>query len=180
MLKHYVVLATTVTLLAFTGGSLSAQQSQEGYTLQSDSLVLARVEGSNTFLAHSTRAGKWNSYSFPEGVSATPVVSHGACAFDLQGDAITEVVAVDQDGNWCSSRLPAVVKKCSAAVGDGVAVVLVDGKAHAFSAKLGKWDSVAAPVEPQISKDMVMIAAPGSIAVFSAATGTWAVAETAK
>jgi hypothetical protein len=59
-------------------------------------------------------------------------------------------------------------------------VFVVDGKAHAFSGVLGTWDSVAAPVTPEVSKDTAMIVALDSIAVFSAATGKWAVAKTTK
>jgi hypothetical protein len=42
------------------------------------------------------------------------------------------------------------------------------------------WDSVPASVAPQLSKHLAMIVAPDSIAVFSSATGKWAVAQTAK
>ena len=62
----------------------------------------------------------------------------------------------------------------------GVVVYSLDGKVHAFSAALGKWDSVPASVDPLVSDDVVIIDEPDSIAVFSAATGRWAVARTSK
>ena len=140
---------------------------------------MANVKGTNEFLAYSKKVGKWNSFTFPKGVTAIPVVGNGVCAFQLEGEAITELVAVDLKGNWCISKLSAAAKKCVPYV-DDVAVFAVDGKAHAFSAELGKWDSVSASVVPVVSNDIAMILAPDSIAVFSSATGKWAVAQIAK
>jgi len=175
-----IVFATTLTCLSLAGGSILAQDADKSYYIQSDTLVVAKVKGTNEFLAYSKTVGKWNSFTFPKGVTAVPVVGNGVCAFQLEGEAITEVVAVDLKGNWCSSKLPAAAKKCVPIIAEDVAVFVVDGKAHAFSGELGKWDSVPASVAPQVSKDIAMIVALDSIAVFSSATGKWAVAQTAK
>lgn len=108
------------------------------------------------------------------------MLGNGVCLFQLEGEAITELVAVDLKGNWCISKLLAAAKNCVAIVEDEVAVTVVDGTAHAFSGELGKWDSVPTSVTPQVSKDIVMIVAPDFLAVFSSATGKWAVAQTTK
>ncbi len=157
-----------------------AQDADKSYYIQSDMLVVVKVKGANEFLAYSKTVGKWNSFTFPKAVMAVPVVGNGICAFQLEGEAITEVVAVDLKGNWCTSKLPAAAKKCVPIIADDVVVCVVDGTAHAFSGELGKWDSVAASVTPQVSKDIAMIVAPDSISVFSSATGKWAVAKTTK
>lgn len=180
MSKPSIVVAATLMSLLLAGGSTFAQDTDKSYHIQSDTLIVAKVKGTNEFLAYSKTVGKWTSFTFPKGVEAVPVVGNGVCAFQLEGEAITEVVAVDLKGNWCSSKLPAAAKKCVPIIADDVAVLVVDGRAHAFSGELGKWDSVPASVAPQVSKDIAMIVAPDSIAVFSSATGKWAVAQTAK
>lgn len=76
-----------------------AQDEDKSYHIQSDTLVVAKVKGTNEFLAYSKTVGKWNTFTFPQGVSAVPVVGSGVCAFQLEGEAITEVVAVDLKGN---------------------------------------------------------------------------------
>ncbi len=161
-----------------SGGSLYAQDTEKAYYVQTDTLVVAKVNGTNQFLAYSKMVGKWRPFTFPEGVTAVPVVGKDVCAFQLQGEAITEILAVDIRGNWCKSKLPAATQNCTPIVDDDLAVYVVDGKVHAFSGRLGEWDSVVASVTPQLSDDTAMIVAPDSIAVFSAATGKWAVAQT--
>jgi hypothetical protein len=175
-----ILFTTMLAYLTLIGGSLLAQDTAKPYYLQSDTLVISRVSGSNEFLAYSKKTGKWNAFTFPEGITAVPVLGNGVCAFQLEGKSITEIVAVDLKGNWCSSKLPAAAQKCVPLIADDVAVCIVDGKAHAFSGELGKWDSISASHTPQLSKDVVMIVAPDSIAVFSSATGKWAVAQTTK
>ena len=180
MFIRCILFATTLMCLSLAGRSMFAQDPDKSYHIQSDTLVVAKVKGTNEFLAYSKKVGKWNTFTFPKGVTATPVVGNGVCAFQLEGEAITELVAVDLKGNWCTSKLPAPAKKCVPIIADEVAVSVVDGTAHAFSGELGKWDSVPTSVTPQVSKDIVMIVAPDSIAVFSSATGKWAVAQTTK
>jgi hypothetical protein len=175
-----IVFTTTLTCLSLAGGSLLAQDTAKSYHIQNDTLVVAKVNGSNEFLAYSKKTGKWNAFTFPEGITAVPVLGNGVCTFQLEGQAITEIVAVDLKGNWCSSKLLAATQKCVPLVADDVAVFVVDGKVHAFSGELGKWDSISASQTPQLSNDMAMIVAPDSIAIFSSATGKWAVAQTTK
>jgi len=175
-----IMFTTLLAGLTFTGGSLFVQDTDKSYYIQNDTLVVAKVKGTNQFLAYSKTVGKWNTLTFPDGVTAVPILGNRTCAFQLDGKAINEIVAVDNKGNWCTSKLPAATQKCVPIISDNVAVCVVDGKAYAFSGELGKWDSVAASVAPQLSKDTAMIVAQDSIAVFSAATGKWAVAKTSK
>lgn len=177
-----ILVTTLLAALMCTRGSAFAQDTDKSYYIQTDNLVVAKVKSTNQFLAYSKTVGKWSPFTFPKGVTAVPVGTNGVCAFSLEGEAITEIVAVDHKGNWCTSKLPAASQTCVPIISreSEVVVCLVDGIAHAFSGELGKWDSVAATVAPQLSKDTVMIVAPDSIAVFSAATGKWAVAQTSK
>ena len=175
-----IMFTTLLAGLTITGGSLFAQDTDKSYYIHNDTLVVAKVKGTNQFLAYSKTVGKWNIFTFPDGVTAVPVLGNGPCVFQLEGEAITEIVAVDNKGNWCKSKLPAATQKCVPIVAGKVAVCIVDGKAHAFSGELGKWDSVATTVKPQLTNDIAIIEAPNSIAIFSAATGKWAVAKTTK
>lgn len=117
-----IVFTTLLGALMFTGGSLSAQDADKPYYIQSDPLVVAKVKGTNQFLAYSKTVGKWNAFTFPEGVTAVPVVAAGVCAFQLEGEVITEIVAVDLQGNWCISRLPAASQKCMPIISDELTV----------------------------------------------------------
>jgi len=176
----YMTMLTCLTLTGGAGGSLVAHAADRPVYIQSETLVVVQVKDTNRFLAYSKAVGKWNAFTFPEAVRAVPVMSGGVCAFLLEGEAVTELVAVDLKGNWRKSKLPAAARKCVPIVTDDVAVFLVDGKAHAFSGELGTWDAVPASVTPELTKDTALIAASDSIAVFSSATGKWAVAKTTK
>jgi hypothetical protein len=175
-----IVCVTTLTCLSLVAGSLVAQDAGKSYYIRSFTLVVARVKGTNEFLAYSKTVGKWNSFTFPEGVTAVSVLGTGVCMFQLEGEAITEVVAVDLKSNWCTSKLSGAAKKSVPIISEDVAVCVVDGTAHAFSGELGKWDSTPAAVTPQVFRDIALIEGPDSIAVFSSATGKWAVAQTTK
>ena len=175
-----VMFTTLLAGLATTGGSLLAQDTDKSYYIHNDTLVVAKVKGTNQFLAYSKTVGKWNTFTFPDGVTVVPVLGNGPCVFQLEGEVITEIVAVDNKGNWCKSKLPAATQKCVPLIAGKVAVCVIDGTAYAFSGELGKWDSVAAPVTPQLSNDMALIVAPESLAIFSPVTGKWAVAKTTK
>ena len=175
-----VIYTTTLTCLTLAGGSLTAQEADRPTYVQSDTLVVAKVKDTNQFLAYSKTVGEWKAFTFPEGIRAVPVVEHGVCAFSLEGEAITGLVAIDLKGNWCGLRLPAPARKCMPVIATDVAVFVVDGRAYVFSGRLGMWDSVAASGTPQVSKDTAMMVAPDSIAVFRADTGRWAVAKTTK
>ena len=180
MFVRSIMFTTLLAGLTITGGSLFAQDTGKSYYIHNETLVVAKVKGTNQFLAYSKMVGKWNTFTFPDGVTAVPVLGGGPCVFQLEGEAITEIVAVDNKGNWCKSKLPASTQKCVPLVNNNVAVYVVDGTAYAFSGELGKWDSVAASVPPHLSYDFALIETPKSLAIFSAATGKWAVAKTTK
>ena len=164
---------------AWTNGLLAQEASKLIY-IQSDSLIIAQRKDSNVFLAYSKKSGKWNRFEFPAGVTAVPVVSGGVCAFQTEGDAIHELVAVDSKGNWQTSKLAAPARQCVPIVSELLAVFVVDGQAHAFSGKLGKWDSIEARATPEVSRDLALIVTADSIAAFGVATGKWALADTSR
>jgi hypothetical protein len=172
--------ASTLGYLTVAGGLLAGQETDKPFYVMNHTLVVAKVTETTRFLAYSRTVGEWNEFTFPEGVSTVPVVEGNICAFLLEGEAITELVAIDVKGNWCRSKLPATARKCVPIVQDNVAVYMVDGRAHAFSGQVGTWDSIAASRTPYLGSDTAMIVTPDSIAIFSAATGKWAVAKTTK
>jgi hypothetical protein len=175
------VLAATLLCAMFLGAELCAEDAETSSYVYTSFGLVAPVRGTNEFVAYGKRAGKWNSFTFPKGVEARPIAGSGVCVFDLRGEGITEFVAVDQDGNWCTVKLSAPVNSCQPFVGGNVAVIESGGKAYAFSAELGKWDVVDAPVSTQLLLNgLAIIAAPDSIAVFSSETGKWAVTKTSK
>lgn len=152
-------------------------------------VILVKGPEPNEYLAWSPADGRWRSHTFPKGVTATFVIGGSGCVFHLEGDAITELVAVDRRGRWCFCKLPAAAKQCIPIVGRGtVAACQVVGAKHvyAFSAETGTWAAfetagiAPAAAGPMVGKDTVVMVEPGAVAAFSAATGEWAVAKTAK
>lgn len=156
-------------------------------------VILVKGPEPNEYLAWSPADGRWRSHTFPKGVTATFVIGGSGCVFHLEGDAITELVAVDRRGRWCFCKLPAAAKQCIPTVGRGtVAACQVVGAKHvyAFSAETGTWAAfetagiapaaAGSMVGPMVGKDTVVMVEPGAVAAFSAATGEWAVAKTAK
>ena len=182
MLRQLLVLAASVTVISLSMGDRGLYGQDFGKTnyIQSDQLVVAQVRDSNAYLAYGKKAGKWNRFEFPQGVSAVPVLSGSVGAFELTGDAVAELVAVDLKGSWRTIKLVESTQKCVPIISEQVVVYMVDGRAYAFSAKLGKWDMIETQVPPALSKDTAVIVTADSIAVFSAATGKWAFADTSK
>ena len=181
MIARSIPINAFIVALLVTSHASVAQDADGPVYVQDKTLIVAKVTDSNEFLAYSKQTGKWTSYTFPDGVTAVPVVTGDMCAFDITGDKITEIVAVDHQGNWRSYKLPmTTAMKCEPIVSGTVAVYSIDGHAHAFSAVLGEWDSLAATATPSVSKDIAMIVTRDRIAVFSAVTANWAVADLKK
>lgn len=183
MFKQLFILGTTLAGVSLSvAGSLGGQEFGTTEYLQSDQLIVAQVKQSNAYLAFGSgkKGGKWNRFEFPEGVTAVPVLSSSVCAFELTGDAVGELVAVDITGSWKTIKLAATAQRCVPIVSEQVAVFMVDGHVYAFSARLGQWDTITTQTSPQLSRDTALIVTADSIAVFSAATGKWAVADTSK
>ena len=181
MIVRSFPLTVFIAGLLVTNHSAIAQDAAKPRYVQGEHLIVAQVSGSNDFLAYSKATGKWTKHTFPDGVTAVPVMGRAVCAFSIAGDKITEIVAVDRGGNWRSFKLSmATATKCVPIVSDTLAVYTVDGQAHAFRAVLGKWHTVAATATAAVSKDTAMIITADRIAVFSAVTAKWAVADTKK
>lgn len=179
MFFRTALIVAGLAVLPFNSGLLFAQDAAKYvvYYLQSDSVVVADVTNSNEFLAYGKTVGKWNRFTFPQGVRAIPVVDDGVFAFSIEGEKIAEIVAVDLQGNWHKLTLPVPAKKCVPRVSEKLAVYVVNGNVHAFSGELGKWDSVEGSAAPELSDDTAVLSTSESLAVFSAATGKWAVAK---
>lgn len=180
MHRNHVLIASLVIVLSLAaeGAGQFGQDANRPVYIQSEQLVIAQVRDTNTFLAYSKKVGKWNRFEFPAGVTAIPVVSGAVCAFQLAGDAIKQIVAVDLKGNWQTMDLAEATREAVPIVSDQLAVFVIDGRAHAFSGKLGKWDSTPARVAAEVNRDTALVVHADSIAVFSVATGRWAVADT--
>src|SRR5687768_5204746 len=114
MIRQLLGLAVTWASFSLSegGSGLLAQDPGKTVYLQSDQLVVAQVKDSNAYLAYGKKAGKWNRFDFPQGVNAVPVLSGGVCAFELTGDAVRELVAVDLKGSWRTIKLAAAAQKC--------------------------------------------------------------------
>jgi hypothetical protein len=180
MQRNHIVIASLAILLSFAAGSanLFGQDATRPVFVQSDQLIVAQVRDSNAFLAYSKKVGKWNRFEFPAAVAAVPVVSGGVIAFQLNGNGIKELVAVDSKGTWQTSPLAKETTEAIPIVSDQLAVFVIDGQAHAFSGKLGKWDTTPARVAAEVNRDTALVVHADSIAVFSVGTGRWAVADT--
>lgn len=179
--QPFVLVATLAGMsLSMAGSGLRGQDFGTTVYLQSDQLVVAQIKDSTAYLAYGKKAGKWNRFEFPRGVTVVPVLSGSVCAFELTGDAVGELVAVDLKGSWKTIKLVEATQKCVPIISEQVAVYMVDGRVYAFSAKLGKWDTIESQATPAVSKDTAVIVTANSIAVFSVATGKWAIADISK
>ena len=139
-----------------------------------DTLVVVQIAGSNSFAAYSKHSGKWSTHSFPDGVVAIPVISGNCAAFQLTGEGISEVVAIDRNGEWRTRRLIQAANQCVPIVGNDVAAIQTGDHTYAFSATKGAWDIVMSSTAPRISNDTVMLLSPDRISAFSAKTAAWA------
>jgi len=143
--------------------------------LKNETLVVARIGDSNTFAAYSKYSGKWLTHTFAEGLTVFPVMVESLVAFQVEGDTVTELVAVDRNGKWRTHQLPDTGSRtCTPFVGSDVAAFSIDGTAYAFSGISGSWASTALSAPPQIASDYAMILSEDRISVFSAHTGSWA------
>lgn len=176
LFRAFFFLSALTSLILANGESVGEDVAEPPF-IQTDSLVIARVKDTNSFLAYSESVGKWNTFTFPEGVNSKPVYGKGVCAFYAEGENITELVAVDLQGNWCTLTLTVPVKKCTPFMSDKVAGFIVNDRVYAFSGEHGKWDSVNGSVVPNLTSDTALILTSDSIAVFSSATAKWAVAR---
>ena len=143
--------------------------------------IVAPVSDTNDIQVYAKDVGQWSKFTFPDGIKVFPVVGVDVCTFGLSGDRITELVAVDRQGNWHTHPLPMAATKCEPHVSSSapsLAVFLIDGRAYAFSSERGQWDSIPAGSIPNLSGDIAIVANDASIAVFSAKTGKWSVART--
>ena len=165
-------------LIVLAGLVREADAEDPPQVTQGGVLTIAKVTDANQFLAYSKKAGDWKKHTFPAGAKALPIVSGSVCAFRLSGDEITELVAVDQRGNWRSVKLAMPTgSECIPIVSNEVAVYAVNGHVYAFSAITGTWDSIQTRGTPYIEQDTAMILTADTIAVFSSATGKWAAAS---
>jgi len=142
--------------------------------LSNKSLVVARIGESNQFTAYSKRTGEWTDYTFPKGVTVTPVTGAHLIAFALEGDSIANLVAVDAKGKWQIHKIAdANAKICTPHIGDNLAIYKIGETAYGFSGVSGVWDSIATKEMPQISDASAMIVESGKISMFSSLSGKW-------
>ena len=170
---------TVLWLFAFvTFPSLGFAQGETTRFIEGGSLIIAPVDGANSFQVYSKEVGKWSNIVIPNSIEATPVVSTNICTFKLEGKKITHLVAVDAKGNVVKQKLPKPTTSCNPIVSAQMAAFVVDGRAYAFSAVVGRWDVIDSPVTPQILNGAILVVAPDRIGTFSAKTGKWSVART--
>lgn len=135
--------------------------------LKNESLVVARIGDSNSFAAYSKHTGKWLIHKFANGLTVIPVLGQTLVAFQVSGDRVAELVAVDKSGEWRTHKLPKIgTRTCTPIVGSDVAAFSVDGKAYGFSGLNGSWASVAMPEPPQVADDYAMVVSKDRISVF--------------
>lgn len=143
--------------------------------LKNETLVVARIGESNSFAAYSKHSGTWSIHKFADGLTAIPVLGQTLIAFQVSGDAVAELVAVDKNGEWRTHKLPKIgARTCTPIIASDVAAFSIDGKAYGFSGLNGSWASADLRQLPQVASDYAMIVSNDRISVFSAHTGAWA------
>ena len=165
-------------LLSLTALAAAASAENPGFLVLEEYLTIIKVTDANQFLAYSKQTGLWKKHAFDEGVKALPVVAGSVCAFGLSGGQISELVAVDERGNWRSVKLARpTLTECRPIVDRQVAAYVVDGRIYAFSPVTGSWDSIKSEGKPYLNGDIVTVTTEDTIAIFSAITGTWSEAS---
>ena len=172
-----LILGCVIATLVLSSSACAADKTPN-WISSGDGLIVAQIGDSNSWAAYSKYSGKWVTHTFPKNVTPIPfipVTVNGLVAFELRGEEITEVVAVDRQGNWQVQKLTkAATEKCSPIVEMNVAAYKIGNRTYAFSGLMGLWDSIAHASVPAVTEDTVMLVASGNIAMFSAQTGKWA------
>jgi hypothetical protein len=180
MKKSLMLLLVAIVLVTSISRGNVAQNPKHAGMIQSGDLIVTPVFGSDDFLAYSKRTGQWRKHTFPKGVTVVPVAAGSVVAFSSEGREVSELIAVDRDGNWRTFNLPRPAANCVPIVSQRLAVFHVDGHAHAFSGVTGTWDSVPdVAAAPAVDDDVALILDENRIAAFSAHTGNWAMASIA-
>jgi hypothetical protein len=139
------------------GQDVGAANATRTTSLDAGTFVLVAVKGSNQFLSYGTDDGQWDRHEFAAGVSSKPYIDRAGvmglsgpiratAGFQLDGESITELVAVDSKGRFHKHALSESVRgPLTPIVSNGLVYYVAGGKIHAFSAKTGTWDSMDAP-----------------------------------
>lgn len=170
------------TLLAFVSFSfaticsfpVNADDGRPDY-VENGTLVVARIGDSNQFAAYSKFTGDWTIHAFSSDVTVVPVLGNDLAIFKLEGDRITELVAVDSHGRWQRQKLRESTQKCIPLVASSIGVITIGDTSYGFSGPLGKWASTDATAKPMVSSDHAMIVGTDRITMFSAQSGRWSV-----
>ena len=107
-----VVMKTRLTFLVIVAISVALAVRAEGQEvsdstyLENERLIVAPVQGENSYHAYSKTKGEWSTQRFPAGVEVVPVVGSKVCVFKLSSgtEKITHLFAVDQTGKFVSIK----------------------------------------------------------------------------
>ena len=122
---------------------------------------LVRGADSNAFAAYSKTAQKWSTHKFADYLKIKPYTlgefrednkNDLVIAFECTGGTVTELVAVDCNGQFCVHKLESAVNKDLKPVlnGGGVIYYINDEIVYAFSGRTGTWDKYNAPGLPNV------------------------------
>lgn len=183
MLKEnirFFSVSTSVLLIACCFVTVSGQSTYNRPAIPNGvgddgTLLVVPVEKDNAFAAYSKHTGKWSTHTFPKGIVVVPVVSGNCAVFMLVGENISEVAAVDRNGEWRTCRLNQKTNRCDPVIGSDVAAIQIGDFIYAFSATKGTWDTLSkSATTPRVYSDTVLVVTPEKISAFSAQTGAWA------
>jgi hypothetical protein len=149
-----------------------------GPTHRDCGLVVARIAEPNAFAAYSKLSGEWTTFAFPKDAKVTPLTADSLIAFVVENAELTQLVAVDQNGQWRTRQLDKPTGPADSPVnpivGREVAAVRIGNTIHAFSGITGQWDSVVSDIDVAVASDTAMVVLADRLAIFSARTGKWA------
>ncbi len=154
--------------------AFSPEFAQEPLWIEHDGLLVAQIGKSNSWAAYSKHSGKWRTHKFPKDTAVIPIIGSTVVVFQITGKDIRQLVAVDKQGRWRTTRLANPATKCIPVVGSNVAAVQIGDRIHAFSGLNGAWDATQHAGSPRIDNDTVMTLSRNRISVFSAFSGHWA------
>lgn len=167
-----LIIALTALLFTFQGAREASAQSPQVWT----PLYVVPGADAHEFIAFSPRNGQLQRYRFPKTIQPK-LIDTGECAvFDLSGGEITELVAVDQHGRFVKHGIKPTEGRPLFKAIRTMAVVVVNGEIHAFSARTGTWATLRSDGDPVLRESAIMVRTEKEVAFYSEITGRWAIA----
>ena len=147
--------------------------------IESTNFLIVQKPGQNQLHAYDNETGAWSSYTVPEGVTVTPILSGAIAVLFPKGKEIRQLAAyVGKTSRWYPLDLETPIEGSAVpVVGHDLAAYAVGNRVFAFSGTAGKWGTIeleegAKPLA-SVGTNRVTVEYKDHLYLFSAKTGEW-------